>query len=105
MQEDVYEAAHLEIIPPSHKSGVSHLSSYDDDGLWRVTCLNSRRTMLLYNDKRHWNSALRLEFLKNTTGMWDKSYYGYNRNEAAENEKRFREDIEQTFTQEALPKN
>lgn len=37
--------------------------------------------------------------------MWDKSYYGYNRKEAAENERREREEAESTFSQEALPKN
>ena len=59
MEEDVYETAHLEILPPSHRSGVSCLSSYDDNGIWRVTCLNTTKTFLLYNDPRHWNSSLR----------------------------------------------
>lgn len=88
MHEDVYESAHLEILPPSQQSGVSALSSFDDNGLWRVTCLNTQKTMLLYNDPRHWNTSLRSEFIESKLGLWDKSYYGYNRTEAAENYRR-----------------
>lgn len=54
--------AHLEILPPNQRSGVGHLSSQDEDGLWRITCLNTRKTMLLYNDPAHWNYNLREEF-------------------------------------------
>ena len=57
--EEVYEMAHLEIIPPAAKTAVGHLSSQDEDGLWRITCLNTQKTMLMYNDPAHWNSALR----------------------------------------------
>ena len=79
MEEEVYETAHLEIIPPAVKSGVGDLSSQDDDGLWRVTCLNTQKSFVLYNDPNHWNAELRDEFLRNRLGLWDKSYYGYNR--------------------------
>jgi hypothetical protein len=51
--------AHLEILPPAQRSGVADLSSQDEDGLWRVACLNTAKTMLLYNDKNHWNQHLR----------------------------------------------
>lgn len=54
--------AHLEIVPPNQRSGVGKLSSQDNDGLWRVTCMNSRKTMLMYNDPNHWNYNLREEF-------------------------------------------
>ena len=56
--------AHLEILPPAQKSGVQDLSSYDDDGIWRITCLNTQKTMLMYNDPNHWNSELRDEFFR-----------------------------------------
>lgn len=62
--EEVYEAAHLEIVPPYQKSGVADLSSYDEDGIWRVTNLNTGRFLLLYNDKNHWNHNLRDEFFQ-----------------------------------------
>lgn len=81
IEEEVYETAHLEIMPPSAKSLVGSLSSQDSDGLWRITCLNSQKTMLMYNDPRHWNSSLRDDFFKNHLNLWDKSYYGYNRTE------------------------
>ncbi len=62
--EEVYEAAHLEIVPPAQKSGVADLSSYEEDGIWRVTNMNTGRFMLLYNDKNHWNYNLRDEFFQ-----------------------------------------
>lgn len=83
---------------------MADLSSQDEDGLWKVTCMNTQKTFLLYNDPNHWNSELRHEFLKNRLGMWDKSYYGYNRKEEAENERREREEAMNSFSQEALPK-
>ena len=36
--------------------------------------------------------------------MWDKSYYGYNRTEAAENEKAWQEEVRNDFERQALPK-
>ena len=105
LQEEVYETAHLEILPPAHKAAVSELSSQDPDGLWRVTCMNTQQTMLLYNDPKHWNSSLRADFFKNHLKLWEKSYYGYTREEEAENNRRWREEAEASLDQEALPKN
>lgn len=64
LEEDVYETAHLEILPPRQRSAVQDLSSQDSDGLWRITCLNSLRSILLYNDDRHWNKKLKADFLQ-----------------------------------------
>lgn len=47
--------AHLEVLPPSTRTGVSALSSYDENGLWRITCLNTQKTMLVYDNPKHWN--------------------------------------------------
>lgn len=92
-EEEVFEMAHLEILPPSNKAGVSALSSQDDDGLWRITCLNSQRTMLVYSNPKNWNTELRAEFFKRTLGLWDKSYYGFTRDEEAENKRKWREEV------------
>ncbi len=97
--------AHLEILPPSHRSGVSALSSQDEDGLWRITCLNTQNTMLVYNNPKNWNIDLREEFFKKTLNLWDKSYYGYTRSEEAENKKKWREEAMASINQEALPKH
>lgn len=35
--------------------------------------------------------------------FWDKSYYGYNRQEQAEREAKRREDLKSSMEQEALP--
>jgi hypothetical protein len=35
--------------------------------------------------------------------FWDKSYYGYNRKEKAENDNKWREDLQNSMDQEALP--
>lgn len=56
--------------------------------------MNTQKTFLLYNDPNHWNEALRAEFLRNRLGLWDKSYYGFTRKEAAEQERREREECE-----------
>lgn len=85
LEEEVYETAHLEILPPYQRSGVADLSSYDDDGLWRVSCLNSQRNFVLYNNSANWNKKLKDDFIQNRLKMWDKSYYGFTRKEAAEN--------------------
>lgn len=97
--------AHLEILPPSHRAGVSALSSQDEDGLWRITCMNTQNTMLVYNNPKNWNTELRDEFFKKTLGLWDKSYYGFTRDEEAENKRRWREEATASIHQEALPKH
>lgn len=63
LEEDIYETAHLEILPPRQRSGVQDLSSQDSDGLWRITCLNSHRNILLYNDSSYWNKKLKADFI------------------------------------------
>ena len=35
--------------------------------------------------------------------FWDKSYYGYNRKEQAENDRKWREEVFNSINQEALP--
>jgi hypothetical protein len=65
VEEDVYETAHLEILPPRQRTGVQDLSSQDEDGLWRITCLNTRRNILLYNKEGFWNRKLKSSFLNN----------------------------------------
>lgn len=67
--------------------------------------MNTQKTMLAYNNPKHWNQELRAQFFKKTLGLWDKSYYGYNRQEEADNNKRWREEATASFTQEALPKH
>lgn len=101
--EEVYETAHLEIVPPAQRSGVADLSSYDEDGIWRITDLNTGKFLLAYNDKNHWNLHLRDEFFQKTLNMWDKSYYGYNRVEQEDINRRWREQAESGFGQEKLP--
>ncbi len=39
-------------------------SSQDADGLWRITCLNSHRSILLYNNDQFWNRKLKGNFLE-----------------------------------------
>lgn len=91
--------AHLEVLPPSNRAGVSALSSYDENGLWRITCLNTQKTMLVYDNPKHWNLELREAFFKKILNLWDKSYYGFTRDEEAENKKKFREEVFSTFNQ------
>nr|BAJ99754.1 predicted protein [Hordeum vulgare subsp. vulgare] len=103
VEEDVYETAHLEILPPRQRSGVKDLSSQDADGLWRITCLNSQRNIILYNNDAFWNRKLKAPFLQSFLNLWDKSYYGYNRKEQEEHDRKWREEVFNSINQEALP--
>lgn len=69
LEEDVYETAHLEILPPRQRSAVQDLSSQDADGLWRIACLNTKRTILLYNNDQYWNRKLKTEFINSVSIM------------------------------------
>ena len=39
------------------------VSALDSDGLTTVTCMNTQKELLLYNEKKYWNPTLRKEFL------------------------------------------
>lgn len=41
LEEEVYEMAHLEVLPPSVKSALKYMSAQDEDGLWDITCMNT----------------------------------------------------------------
>lgn len=70
IEEEVYETAHLEMLPPSVKSGLAQFSIQDKDGLWELTCMNTQRFFVLYNENKYWNPALKQEFLQKTMGLW-----------------------------------
>lgn len=67
LEEDVYETAHLEILPPNNRGGLPDLSSQDEDGIWRVTCMNTQRCILFYNDSSFWNRKLKDQFIQSVT--------------------------------------
>ena len=56
--------AHLEVVPPNQRSGVADMSSQADNGLWRITCMATQKTMVVYNDPNHWNHHLKDDFFK-----------------------------------------
>jgi len=70
-----YEMEHLEIVPPSVKSSVQHMSSQDDDGLIMITDLNKDKNFFLYKEDVYWNPALKKLFLERTTRLWDETFY------------------------------
>lgn len=84
--EEVYEVAHLERLPPSVLTGVQHLSAQADDGLLDVTCMNSQRNLVFYNENKYWNPSLKGEFLARVTNLWTRDYAGENREEQAARE-------------------
>lgn len=51
-EEEVYETAHLEILPPSVKAGLQHSSFLDEDGIWDVTCMNTQNVLALENNDK-----------------------------------------------------
>lgn len=104
VEEEVYEAAHLEILPPSARTSLGGMSAQDKDGLTVLTCMNTQKELLLYNDKKNWNPHLRKSFFTSHLNLWDKSYYGYNRQEAAERRTKWEEELAASLNQKELPK-
>jgi hypothetical protein len=70
LEEEVYEVHHLEALPPSVKVGVADLSSQDEDGLWDVTCLATHNNLVLYNEDKYWNPALKKDFFDKVMNLW-----------------------------------
>ena len=50
--EEVYETAHLECLPPSVKAGLPHMSFQDSEGIIDVTCMNTQKILALYNEDK-----------------------------------------------------
>lgn len=73
--EEVHEVAHLEILPPSVRSGLKDWSAQDEDGLVDVTCMNSLQVMTLYKQKDYWNQNLKSEFLGKVQNLWKPDLY------------------------------
>jgi len=69
-EEEVFEVQHLEIPPPSVKTGVKDLSSQDEDGLWDIQCMATHKNLVVYNDKKYWNPALKKEFMDKVFNYW-----------------------------------
>ena len=64
--------AHLEILPPSVKSGVTDLPDYDEVGLWSITCLNSGKCFYAFSEDKYWNLDEKDDFLRKLLKIWDK---------------------------------
>lgn len=71
-EEEVFEVAHLEMLPPSVKTAVPFLSSQDKDGLLDITCMNTSKSLVLYNEDKYWNPELKKDFLKSVSNLWAK---------------------------------
>lgn len=71
--EEVFEMEHLEILPPSVKSGIKDLSSQDEDGLYMITCMNSGNTFYVYKEDMYWNPALKAKFFERVMRLWDET--------------------------------
>lgn len=62
--------AHLEVLPPSVKSALKHLSAQDEDGLWDVTCMNTQTNLVVSNEDKFWAPGQKRDFLNRVTGLW-----------------------------------
>eukprot|EP01017_Pseudomicrothorax_dubius_P003968 TRINITY_DN106_c0_g1_i1.p1 TRINITY_DN106_c0_g1~~TRINITY_DN106_c0_g1_i1.p1 ORF type:complete len:513 (-),score=148.62 TRINITY_DN106_c0_g1_i1:146-1684(-) len=74
-EEEVFETAHLEILPPAVRTGLQHLSANHDDGLLDVTCMSTQKSLVLYNEDKYWNPSLRAEFLDKVYNLWKPDLY------------------------------
>jgi len=70
LEEEVYETHHLEVLPPSVKTGTKDLSSQDQDGLWDITCLSTHRNLVVYNEEKYWNPSERKDFFDKVMNFW-----------------------------------
>lgn len=82
--EEVYEMAHIEILPPSVKSAIGLLSSQDNDGLYDASCLNTQRSLLFYGDQKYWNPSERKNFFDRTMNLFTADYVAQPRYSDAE---------------------
>jgi len=62
-----------------------------------------QRWTVLEQKAQNWVPKQRIVDCIKKLNFWDKSYYGYNRKEHAEQEARWREEVFSSLDQEALP--
>ena len=64
--EEVYEVAHLQVLPTSLKSDVD----LSDNKFSTISCMNTLDSFIVSLDKKYWNPELRMNFQKGLYGLW-----------------------------------
>ena len=65
--EEVYETTHLQVLPPTPKSGYEFVS---DRTVFTITCMNSHDTIKVNSDPKYWNPELKYEFDNHLYSLW-----------------------------------
>lgn len=69
-REKVYEMAHLEFLTPYQKADTDKIDM-SEDGLTKITCLNTGDTLLMFNAPKYWTDDSRSEFMGRVMNLWD----------------------------------
>ncbi len=61
--ESVYETHHLEQTIPSPIGAFKSMGQNTKDGIFDITCLNTKEQITVYNEDKYWNHDLKDEFM------------------------------------------
>jgi hypothetical protein len=65
--EKVYEVTHLQVLPPSPRTGYEDLLK---GPIITVHCMNTQESFILYKDEKYWNSELKNLFEERIYDLW-----------------------------------
>jgi len=73
-KEHIYEVHHLEQMVPSPVTSMQHMSAMNEKGIMTVHCMAQNENLKFYKEEKYWNSDLRNEFFKETSGLWETTH-------------------------------
>lgn len=68
--ESVYETHHLEQTLPTPIGAFQTMGQNAKDGIYDITCMNTKEQITVYNDDKYWNHDERDEFMAQTRTLW-----------------------------------
>jgi hypothetical protein len=66
--EEVYETTHLQVLPPSVKTGFEGVSTR---AIFRISCMASHESFSVYTNPQYWNPELKEEFQDHLHHLWE----------------------------------
>ena len=62
--------SHLEFLPPYQKSDSDRLD-LSQEGMIRLTCLNTSDNLYVFNNEKYWSEGTRSVFMERVMTLWD----------------------------------
>lgn len=66
-EEEVYEVAHLQVLPPTPRTG---LDNAEHGTYFTLSCMNTQENMILKKDPKYWNPELYKDFKNHIYYLW-----------------------------------